>query len=90
MGHSDGGAAIESGVDGTETQDLGFGPAGSGSKEARTRLAQVRVTVFPKLFCVLVAAHDDVGGGRGGPIEGLAQFAGDGEQLAGCEGAPVG
>src|SRR5580658_6144468 len=28
MGHSDSCTAIEGGVDGTETQDLGFGPAG--------------------------------------------------------------
>jgi hypothetical protein len=39
MGHGDEGAAIEGGVDGTETQDLGFGAAGGGSEEAWTCLA---------------------------------------------------
>jgi hypothetical protein len=39
MGYGDEGAAIEGGVDGTETQDLGFGAAGGGSEEAWTCLA---------------------------------------------------
>jgi hypothetical protein len=39
MGRRDDGAAIEDCVDGTETQDLGFGAAGGGSEEAWTCLA---------------------------------------------------
>jgi hypothetical protein len=69
MRHGDDGAAIKGSVDGTETQDLGFGPAGGGSEETRTGLAQVGVTLFPKLFRGLVAAHDDAVVGSADPIE---------------------
>jgi len=89
MGHGDEGTAIEGGVDGTEPEDLGFGPAGSGSEEARTRLAQVRVALFPKRFRGLVAAQDGIGC-CAGPIEGLAQLMGNRHQLVGSEGAATG
>jgi hypothetical protein len=71
MGHSDEGGAIEGSVDGTETQDLDLGPAGRGSEEAGTGLAQVWVALFPKRFRGLVAAEDGICF-CAGPIEGLA------------------
>jgi len=89
MRHGDEGAAIEGGVDGAETQDLGLGPAGGGSEEAWTGLAQVRVALFPKRFRSLVAAQE-CASCRDGPIEGLAQLLGNRYQLVFGEGAAAG
>ena len=39
MGQADDGAGVESGVDGAEAQDLGFGAAGGGTAQAGPELA---------------------------------------------------
>ena len=76
MGQRDDGAAVEGGVDGAETQDLGFGTAGGGAVEAGTNLAQGGVAIPPKLARSFIAAKEDAGCAAG-PIDGTAQFAGD-------------
>ena len=73
----DAGAAIESGVDGAEAQNLGFGPTGGGAILARMDLAQDRVNVVPKISRLVVA--DEVEGLRiAYPVESAAEFGGKG------------
>ena len=89
MGQRDNGAAIEGSIDGTEAQDLGFGPAGGGAIEAGTSLAQGGVAVVPKLARGVVAAKEDFLF-AGCPIEGAAEFAGNSGELLGAQVAAFG
>jgi hypothetical protein len=77
MGEPDDRGAVEGGIDGAETQDLGFGTAGGRAVMAGADLAQGGVAFLPKSACSVVAAKEDFGF-TAGPIEGAAQFAGDG------------
>ena len=77
MGQADDGGGVESGVDGAEAQDLGFGAAGGGAAQARTELAQGGIAILPELAGRVVATEEDFGSG-GCPVERAAQFAGDG------------
>ena len=73
----DNGAAVENSVYGTEAQNLSFGTTGGGAVETRTGLAQGRVTFAPESTRLVVTDKADVAR-IGGPIEGAAQFGGDG------------
>ncbi len=77
MGGFDEGAAIESGVDGTEAQNLGFGAA----------LAQDRIAFMPELPGGFGAAEVDL---TLRPVEGAAQLTGYGGKLVRREAAAVG
>src|SRR5271170_7541656 len=58
---ADDGAAVESGVDGAETQHLCFAATGGGAVETRAVLAQGRVVAVPEFACGRVAAKEDFG-----------------------------
>jgi hypothetical protein len=73
----DDGAAVEKSVYGAEAQNLGFGPTGGGTVEARTSLAQGRVALMPERSCLVVAGEAD-GVRSADPIESAAEFGGDG------------
>ena len=75
MRQPDDGAGVESGVDGAEAQDLGFGAAGGGSVEIGAGLAQDGVALMPKLASGFIAGKTDFCCGAG-PLEGAAQLAG--------------
>jgi hypothetical protein len=70
-------AAVESGVDGAEAQDLGFGTAGSGPVYIRAAVAQAGIHVIPQLLSVWAAVEDEAGLGVY-PIQSTAQLAGEG------------
>jgi len=78
MGGFDEGAAIESGVDGTEAQNLGFGSA----------LAQDRIAFLPELARGFRAGQDFALTLR--PVEGAPQLMGHGGKLVRREAAAVG
>jgi hypothetical protein len=61
MAGFDGQAAIEGSVDGTEAQNLSFGPAGGGAVYVRTPLTQMRIVMVPCFLSLWVAMEDDRG-----------------------------
>ena len=77
MGEFDAGAAIESGVDGAEAQNLGFGAA----------LGQVRIAFMPELIGGFSAADFAL---TSRPVEGMAQLTGYGGKLVRGEATAVG
>jgi hypothetical protein len=82
-------AAIKGGVDGAETQDLGFGAAGGGSVYVRAALAQGRVAIIPQLSRGWGAGEEDFILAVH-PVEGAAQLAGHGGKLLGWKAAAFG
>ena len=89
MGGFDEGAAIESGVDGAEAENLGFGAAGGGSVYFGAALAQDRIAFMPELPGDVGAVEVDFAVALR-PVEGAAQFTGYGAKLVRREAAAVG
>ena len=58
-------AGVESGVDGAEAQDMGFGAAGGGAAQAGTELAQGRIAVLPEVSGRVVAVGTKISGVAG-------------------------
>ena len=82
-------AGVESGIEGTEAQDLGFGTAGGGSIYIGAAMAQTGITIVPQLLCGWAAAEDEAALGVD-PVQSAAQVAGQGRQLLRRESAAVG
>jgi len=80
---------VESGIDGTEAQDLGFGAAGGGSVNIGAAIAQARIAIVPQFLSGWAAVEDEAALGLN-PVQGMAQFAGQGRQLLRRENAAVG
>jgi hypothetical protein len=73
-------SAVEKSIYGAEAQNLGFGPTGGGAVEARTDLAQGRVSIVPESARLVVT--DEAARVRvAGPIESAAEFGGDGRHF---------
>jgi hypothetical protein len=81
--------AVESGIEGTEAQDLGLGTAGGGSVYIGAAMAQTGITIVPQLLCGWAAAEDEAALGVD-PVQSAAQVAGQGRQLLRRESAAVG
>ncbi len=89
MGGFDEGVAIESGVDGTEAQNLRFGAAGGGFVHVRTALAQEGIAFIPELASGFGAAEEDLAVALG-PVESVAQLPGYGGKLIRRQAAAAG
>jgi hypothetical protein len=76
MRQSDDGGGVEGGVDGAETENLGFGPAGGGAPHAWAELAEDGIAMLPEFASRCVAVEEDFGSG-GCPVYRAAQLAGE-------------
>ena len=77
MRQADDRGGVQGTVDGAEAQDLGLGATGGGAAQTGTKLAQGGIAILPKLAGRAIAAEEDFWC-RGSPVEGAAEFAGDG------------
>src|ERR1700733_2574027 len=89
MRHAYDGGGIQGGVDGAETEDLGFGAAGGGATEAGLQLAQGGIAVLPEVAGGGIATEENFRSG-GGPVERASEVAGDGKQIGGREASSFG
>src|SRR5882757_5320152 len=89
MRQADDGGGVEGGVDGAEAQDLCLGTAGGGSAQAGPELAQDRIAVVPEFAGSSITAEENFRSRRG-PVESVAEFAGDWGKIAGAEASTVG
>ena len=89
VGKRDGGRRIEGGIDCAEAEDLGLGAAGGGAAHPGVKLAEGGIVLLPKIACGGIALEENFGSG-GGPVQGAAEFTGNGGQAGGAEVSPVG
>src|SRR5271156_5435653 len=89
MRQTDEGGGVEGRVNGAEPQDLGLSTAGGGAAQAGPELAQDGIAVVPEFTGSSVTAKEDFRS-RCGPVKGVAEFAGDGSQIASAEASTVG